>query len=99
MTVFLKQVNDLTKEGGHWSTDIADALPVALANILQTYITIYTSRPSQPVYTVVPSLVEATTHELLRLAYVYIPGCDYYGGCNLMNRTSSADNGTHFRIR
>jgi hypothetical protein len=68
----------LLRTAGTWTNELADALPLALANSLSITVRIYSSSVNQPVITIVPSLVEQVDNELLTLAYLRARNCEHY---------------------
>lgn len=49
---------DDLKQNGHWNSDLADCVPLAIANTFQRIVHIYSSRISNPVCDITPVLLE-----------------------------------------
>ena len=79
---YMQNINYLREEG-HWSNELADAMPLAVSNMLGIVLKIYSSNRAHPVYEITPT-VPCGTHEkldVLNLAYLQIPGLEHYDGC------------------
>ena len=63
---FEEQVEYLKQEG-NWSADLADALPLALANTLQRGLMIILSNRMQPILKVKPTVCEPKEEDLITL--------------------------------
>jgi len=66
------------KEDSTWNTDLADCVPLALANIYKTPVRIYSSRVENPVYDIQPDLNEDTTEKFIKIACVAMRGQEHY---------------------
>lgn len=65
---FLSDIN-LLKTSGQWNSDIADIVPLAVTNITESCIRIYSSSASTPVIEIKP---EKTTSKVVCLAYLAV---------------------------
>jgi hypothetical protein len=76
------KVSELKKEG-RWNSDIADVVPLAVANLLQTPLIIYSSKLERPMESVQPDmkLGNVTTFDRIILAYLAIAGHEHYDDC------------------
>ena len=76
------KVSELKKEG-RWNSDIADVGPLAVANLLQTPLIIYSSKLERPMESVQPDmkLGNVTTFDRIILAYLAIAGHEHYDAC------------------
>lgn len=87
-TMYTDAVNFLREEG-HWSNGLADAMPLAIANVLKRTLKIYCSNRSNPVYEIQPNLLpkETTFNEKdpLSLAFFQVPGFEHYDACIRVN--------------
>jgi len=63
---------------GQWTNSLCDALPLAVADVHSVTVKIYSSKPDQPVITVVPSLVQPSEKQELILAYLSVPDYEHY---------------------
>ena len=54
-SAFSKNVEDLRKMG-HWNSQLCDAVPLALANVFRTHITIYSSNTNVPMKSISPDI-------------------------------------------
>lgn len=73
---FLSDIN-LLKTSGQWNLDIADIIPLAVANITESCIRIYSSSVSTSVIEIKP---EKTTSKVICLAYLAVRGHEHYDG-------------------
>jgi len=77
------KVNEISKTGT-WNKEIADIAPLAVSNLFQTQISIYSSRLDRPVDNINPDLVCGGPQipvERIKLAYLAIPGFEHYDAC------------------
>ena len=77
-----QKVSEMRKEG-HWNTELADATPLALANLFQARVMIYSSTPGWPLRTVIPQLTDSTHPHVnkdtfLLYSYLDIPEFQHY---------------------
>ena len=81
MIEHVKDIHNL-RQSGIWNNDIADCIPLAVANMFKCRIQIFSSSTLSPVYEVCPSLNESATKEmpLIPLAYLAVPGEEHYDG-------------------
>ena len=79
MIELVKDIHNL-RQSGIWNNDIADCIPLAVANMFKCRIQIFSSSTLSPVYEVCPSLNESATKEmpLIPLAYLAVPGEEHY---------------------
>ncbi|XP_053409216.1 uncharacterized protein LOC128559962 [Mercenaria mercenaria] len=73
---FLIDIN-LLKTNGQWNLDIADIVPLAVANITESTVRIYSSSVSTPVIEIKP---EQVTNKDICLAYLAVRGQEHYDG-------------------
>lgn len=71
---FLRDI-DLLKTNGKWNMEIADIVPLAVANIMESTIRIYSSSVTTPVIEIKP---EQTTEKVVCLAYLAVRGHEHY---------------------
>ncbi|KAH3806859.1 hypothetical protein DPMN_135187 [Dreissena polymorpha] len=86
--IYTEQINYLRKEG-HWSNDLADAMPLDIANLLGKTLKIYCSNTANPVYEIQLYLSpnEREGKGAINLALLQIPGFEHYDACtNLEDR-------------
>ena len=82
---YLQQIENL-KCDGYWTNRVADFLPLALANVEKKKVIIYTCREDQPVITVQPNITEASTEDVIMLAYISIPNTlEHYDACSALD--------------
>lgn len=70
---------------GNWSSERADALPLAAANTLKREIMILSSDRERPILKIQPSLTSAWNDEHIALALTAIPGFEHYDGCKALD--------------
>ncbi|MEW8548129.1 MAG: OTU domain-containing protein, partial [Candidatus Thiodiazotropha sp.] len=76
---------DTLRQSGSWSVDLSDVLPLAVANYTKREITIYTSKRSNPVISVKPTVHFDQLHgPPIFLAYVATPGFEHYDSCEVL---------------
>lgn len=68
---------------GTWSSDISDAIPLAISNLFQERMIIYSSREEQAYITVEPTLalsqsVNVNRTPFLQYAYLAVTNCEHY---------------------
>jgi len=76
---YAKEIEDL-KTDGHWNNSLTDCLPLAIANMFHTFITIYSSKLGSPVIEITPTL-GTNCQQHIYLAYVAYPGQEHYDSC------------------
>jgi hypothetical protein len=64
-------LQDLSVDG-HWNMELADCMPLAIANLYKQPIRIYSSMVSNSVYDIYPDLQDATMNPA-KLSYVSFP--------------------------
>ena len=75
------ELESLKKEG-YWSNKAADLLPLALANYVECFVTIYTSKPDKQKIIIVPTLTRNERDKEIQLAYISIPNIlEHYDAC------------------
>ena len=77
---FKLKVNELLNDG-IWNNEISDIAPLAVANIYQVPITIYSSKLEQPMVNIesdMNSVKPLDTLEKISLAYLAVPGFEHY---------------------
>lgn len=84
---YYKQVNAL-RTTAKWDINIADAIPLALANIYNRRILVFSSLPERPLISVEPDLTKSINEAddmPLKLAHIGIEGEEHYDDCVLKN--------------
>lgn len=86
----MERVNFLAEEG-HWSNDLADALPLAVSNLLHTIVRIFCSNRANPVYEIKPTVTTVCEEEpaVLNLAFLQMPGFEHYDACTAYRQMRS----------
>ncbi|XP_052075475.1 uncharacterized protein LOC127712922 [Mytilus californianus] len=84
---------------GHWNNELADFMPLALANMYNRPLRIYSSMVSNSVYDIIPDLQDTEhSQEYIKVALIAIKGQEHYDAvCHLdevLERTSQADQST-----
>lgn len=79
--IYNEYLDDL-KQCGHWNLDLADCMPLAIANIFQRIVRIYSSKISNPVCDIKPDLLESdqSSGKIINLALIAITGKEHYDG-------------------
>ncbi|XP_052258727.1 uncharacterized protein LOC127863341 [Dreissena polymorpha] len=78
---YISKVNCLREEG-HWDNDLADALPLAMANVSGRVLKIYCSRRANPMYEIRPTLhADTDANDCINLAFIQVPGLEHYDAC------------------
>lgn len=78
---YISKVNFLREEG-HWDNDLADALPLAIANLSGRVLKIYCSKRANPMYEIRPVLhAEIDENDCINLAFIQVPGFEHYDAC------------------
>eukprot|EP00058_Branchiostoma_floridae_P012814 XP_002598302.1 hypothetical protein BRAFLDRAFT_69656 [Branchiostoma floridae] len=72
---FQQQLDNLSRQG-HWCSDLADTLPVALADFTSREVALITSRTDMPVMILAPEGEQSGTP--LAMSYIDIPGGEHY---------------------
>ena len=63
------------QKAGHWNYNLGNPVPLAIANLFQTKVTIISSRPAMEIVTIQPSLQDETHPQYnigTTLQYAYI---------------------------
>ena len=87
---YLKEVEQM-RENGHWSADIADALPLVIANIFGRELKIFSSNRTKPFFSIKPSLCDLQSTDIIPLAYNSVRGFEHYDACIPYNSESSVN--------
>ncbi|MES9881873.1 MAG: hypothetical protein ABW185_13425 [Sedimenticola sp.] len=76
---------------GHWNTSLADCLPLAVANLYQCCIRIYSSEIENPIQDIHPDInVEGVqTNDSINVARIAIRGKEHYDRVIILNDDSS----------
>ena len=80
---YIVKVNEISKTGV-WNKEVSDIAPLAISNLLQTPITIYSSRLDRPMEHITPDMVSEGVQipvERLKLVYLATPGFEHYDAC------------------
>ena len=82
---FYTSVNKLAATGT-WNINLADAVPLALSNLFQAKVLIFTSEQGKSLITVAPTLIDIThphanQSTCLYFAYMAIPGQEHFNAC------------------
>ena len=75
-------VDDL-RLNGHWNNDLADCMPLVIANIYGRAVRVFASRPQNPLYDVKPDLTpeeEQNMQKPILVAFFAIKGQEHYDG-------------------
>ncbi|KAH3779743.1 hypothetical protein DPMN_002916 [Dreissena polymorpha] len=81
MDKYISKVNFLREEG-HWDNDLADALPLAIANVSGRVLKIYCSRRANSMYEIRPTLhADTDANDCINLAFIQVPGLEHYDAC------------------
>jgi hypothetical protein len=86
---FQDKINYL-RTPGHWNSEMGNAVPYAVANLFQTSMIIFSSRPGMEVVTIQPLLVDKSHPQFnmwtaLQYAYVATPNNEHYNPCTPTN--------------
>lgn len=93
---FLKEV-DMLKVDGAWNLDIADIVPLAVANYYASTVRIYSSSISTPLIDV---KADQITDEVINLAYISIREQEHYDGTKIIsNETDDCCNESESNTR
>lgn len=79
---------EFLKEEGHWSTELCDLLPLAIANMMGREVIIYSSNRNHQLIEIHPTLTEVRSKEVLTLAYIALKGFEHYDICISDNEKS-----------
>ena len=81
--MYQDKVNSLTADGV-WNVAMSDLIPLAMANVLQKKITIYSSKLNCPLIQIEPNISSVQLErdlETIYLAYLAVPGYKHYNAC------------------
>ncbi|XP_035687221.1 uncharacterized protein LOC118423249 [Branchiostoma floridae] len=78
---FIRELNNLSRQG-HWCSDVADILPIALADYTSRIVVLITGNPDMPYIFLPPEGEESGTP--LYLAYYNNPGGQHYDAVKLV---------------
>ena len=79
---------EFLKGDRHWSTELCDLLPLAIANMMGREVIIYSSNRNNQLIEIQPTLTEVRSEEVLTLAYIALKGYEHYDICISHNQTS-----------
>jgi len=89
---YLLEVDNI-RNSGTWNTNLADCMPLAVANITKRPIRIYSSNTQTPVIDVAPDLQEepCTNNAPIFLACTAVRGQEHYDAVKRLDDTSSSE--------
>ena len=77
---YKSEVEDL-RQAGHWSVSLADLIPSAVANLFKSKVIIYSSKPSQPVLELPPTIQGINAEVTFTFAHIAMKGKEHYDAC------------------
>ena len=85
-SVYREKVEQLAMDG-IWNLELSDVIPLAIANIYNRHIIIYSSRLANPIINIEPDLNNGTmsSDDPLVLAYLAVPSYEHYDSCEKMS--------------
>jgi len=92
--LFLQKVESL-QNNGQWSMDIADALPLAVANCFDLHLQIFSSKRGMPIIDIYPTILatESTSDKpTIKIAYRSLHGLEHYDGVKQVVLSSQNQN-------
>lgn len=84
-------LHDLS-HNGHWNSDLADMMPLALSNIYRHPIRVYSSKVANSVYDILPDLGEnSSSTDFIKVALFSITGQEHYDAVEMMDTPNSTN--------
>jgi hypothetical protein len=85
---------EILRENGQWLVELADVLPLSVANIFGRGITIFSSKSAKPVINIKPTLKEVQVKENIYLALMPLRGFEHYDACVTRTCQDSEEEGS-----
>ncbi|CAC5393377.1 unnamed protein product [Mytilus coruscus] len=84
-------LHDLS-HNGHWNSDLADMIPLALSNIYRHPIRVYSRKVANSVYDILPDLGENNSStDFIKVALFSITGQEHYDAVDMMDTPNSTN--------
>lgn len=82
----IEQAINFLRIPGHWATELADLIPLAICNVLNAKVRIYSSISGYPIIDVEPDMGNTNDNDRVQLLYAYIaiPNYEHFDSCYKM---------------